>query len=768
MTYDISKAKYVITHDGIFDYFNDSGITDNHLTNNSNNVGSSFTQAGGELVIADHASLQTLGVKYQNRSTLVENQSKPWVVHYDVTLEVNIKLDAYADMAGFSITHSDEDFTSADFKFWVGLYRDAVDNGLKIIDPGASTTKYNTPTVSAATFYKLRVRIYYDYYANTDNTKIKIFAWLDEVLIINGFTQDRTDLWGQRLDGKIGLAVDIPTTAGGGGDVHFDYFVCNRIPYVFECKYKKTSLFTIGDIKLVIANVRGDAQAQMSEDTLIQVYARNLSSDDYVRRWHGHITNIGYPKGMEFAQSLIEGSHFSKLLDGRKAETTYTAKDIEFIISDATFGLLPLYASDLLNTSSPYQFIDEGDVSLTKDYKLEGVRSAILELASDVDYFPYWDDNDYIHVEKAGLIDNGKSYTTADSKMLSHNFKTFAAELYSECLVYGETHKSIVRNPAHSYREDGGKQFVITDPKAKTLAECELLGINFFSTNATVVLGTVVIFLDNTLNIGEVITITSEYEAIGIADKKFVITEMLENQITRTQHLTVVENLTTLIDLMFIKFLETQKLNYRRMNQSAADSDLVYLRIPLELSATVLVEVDTGGGYVEHYSGKAQVLNRAKAIVPAVIGNGTTNPSPVDLLASGLIMQIGTGSTTPRMTDTALESVIGGGDKTITTSPTRTDTTKTTVKTAAIWAVGDVNGNTLKEVGFYIDFITTDTFQNSQYAYGTTSQFAPYNIGTQLSVRAVFDDLVKDNTKAVRITIELYAETVNHQSKRSI
>lgn len=209
---NLLTLKKLITHDGNFDDFFDSTTTNANFTNNSAaGSGGIFSQVVNELILEGSQSQR---VKYQNDLAYTISKFGSWPTYINFVLESRLKISDIVNIAGFSITHSDLDFTTATNLFWVGLFYDASgqgNSGLKIIDPSETTTEYTTQVLALNTEYNLVVEVYYNIEIETNNTLIHIFAWLDGVLIIDDFTIDRSSLNNYIPDGKVGMVVDLPT-----------------------------------------------------------------------------------------------------------------------------------------------------------------------------------------------------------------------------------------------------------------------------------------------------------------------------------------------------------------------------------------------------------------------------------------------------------------------------------------------------------------------------------------------------------------------------
>ncbi|HMB99848.1 MAG TPA: hypothetical protein VKN14_02300, partial [Flavobacteriaceae bacterium] len=269
----------IITHDGNFDDFFDSTTTDaNFTTNSAAGTGGSFSQVINSLILTSSGAAQTQKVKYQNTLAYTISKQGSWPTYINFVLETRLKISAVTNLAGFSITHSDLDFTTASNLFWVGIYyaaSGAGNSGLKIVDPSGTTTTYTTQSISLDTEYNLVVEVYYNCEIDTDNTLIYVNAWLDGVQIITDFSIDRVNLNNYMLDGQVGLVGDIPTATGR--TINWYYFCCNRINKIDSVTFSTSMLYKIGELSARIFNSNNKVLKNITDQSPFYIYARQDS-----------------------------------------------------------------------------------------------------------------------------------------------------------------------------------------------------------------------------------------------------------------------------------------------------------------------------------------------------------------------------------------------------------------------------------------------------------------------------------------------------------
>ena len=113
-TYDVEKLQDIIVIDGKFDDFDSSVTTDAQFSENA--AGDSFSQTGGEILLEVAATAQN-GVLYLDETVLSPFFGLPWPTYVYLRLETKVKIGGNANMAGFAVSHADEDYGTANKKF---------------------------------------------------------------------------------------------------------------------------------------------------------------------------------------------------------------------------------------------------------------------------------------------------------------------------------------------------------------------------------------------------------------------------------------------------------------------------------------------------------------------------------------------------------------------------------------------------------------------------------------------------------------------------
>ncbi len=278
---NLNKSDFVVTHDGVLNDFAKSSFTDAQFTNNGNNTAeSSFSQTDGTRIMsyAADGSVEQKGIKYQNVNALTPFRALPYPSYARILIEMDLSIKTgNIHHAGAAIAFADEDLTQSEQLFVVGLFYDGAasgSNGLEIVDPEGTTTQYTSADIVLTTDYILQIEVLYNENTSTDiyDKDITINAWLDGVKVIDGFTIHRGALYGDRLDGSVGLYGNIPAA---GGTIEWNYWCCNRFEHILSCNYDLSALHRIPRLNMKNLNVNSEGQYYVGPDSLINVYARN-------------------------------------------------------------------------------------------------------------------------------------------------------------------------------------------------------------------------------------------------------------------------------------------------------------------------------------------------------------------------------------------------------------------------------------------------------------------------------------------------------------
>ncbi len=771
---NLNKKTSIITRDGILDDFSVTADTDSEFTDNTNNVGSPFTQSGGELSVVAHATLESKTMKYQNRNCLAPAIAQPWVLYTDYHIETRVKIDnGIVRYAGIALTHADESHLSPagdNNKIIVAIFDNGGgDAGLEILEPDGTLTKY-IQGIGQGTYYLLAVRVRYNFHKKgvTDGTgNIEITAWLNGVRTIDSFAINRIDLFGHRLDGVVGLYAQMNWAGGGGGDAVFDYWACNRIDLLIDSKYDKSSLHKIPKLELIALNSSSQMQKSVGQGSKINVYARNNVSASWIRRWHGLIDDV-YPDA-KYKQAVVHilATHYSQLLDQRKFTGLFTLQKTGYIIADATNGIMneaPEFTTNNVSSSS--------ELTLTKQYYKDALRKEILRLSAEEDFLPYVDEDDDLHHEAGGSFDSGVTISIENKNLINWNPLDLSPDLYNHIVVSGTDIDYELYTPDANRFEGGRRTKLIVDAKITTLEQAERRAREYLVSNEIISILELDIFADFTLEIGQNVKVTIPDVNLGITEKNYSIIEIVdENLITRTQTIIVTENVSTVIDYLYQTFLKSQTTDERLIDDSAEIKGQTYhITEDLLLWCNYLVETapdvaGSPGTWVEHESGKATVCNRAIAILSAMLANDAEFVA--GNFASGQKYKLGTGTTPPKITNQDINTNIGSAEKnyrpkTLTNSSAGVMSQKATVT----WDETEANGNVITESGYYVDRSTSG--QADKYFFATDAIFAPYNTDTDILVHCVFAPFSKTSSDHFRITYEWFMESGERKISRSV
>lgn len=277
LSQNLNNAKTIFSVDGVFDDFFSTTTTTANFTDNTNNTGSSFVQGVGELRITAGGT-ETQAVKAQNLNALSPARALPWPIYVNYVIEQGLTLvSGVTNLAGVAISHADEDFTTTNKKFWVGLFWDgaaSANNGIEIVDATGTSTQFTSFDIVRGTFYLFQVELIYSF---EQDGVITINAWIDDgtgsTKVIDASTFDRGDLFGNRVDGSVGIVAHLPTDIGGV--VVWDYWVCKRVENFLTLAYEKTALFSLGEFSSKVANVQSQGQFFMGPNSIVNTYARN-------------------------------------------------------------------------------------------------------------------------------------------------------------------------------------------------------------------------------------------------------------------------------------------------------------------------------------------------------------------------------------------------------------------------------------------------------------------------------------------------------------
>ena len=783
---NLNTLNKIVCVDGVFDSFDDSGLTNSQFTNNAINTGT-FLQSGGNLTMTGGT---IHGVKYiTDPDTVIAPAHRQLGNMLDVYYETLIKISDVCDLGGFALSHGDEAYTTANKKFWCGLFYDSAaqgDSGLKIIEPDGTVTEYTNQAISLNTDYMLKVVLTYNLEDVTEenfdspplNYTCYINAWLGTEKIINNFSLNVSDIYGERLDGVVGLAFE--NAFAPSCTVTFGYFAINRLDRVIEGKYLKSSLFKIGDLEFDLINQKYLETMKFSKNSFIQVYKRTNSSSAWSRRWHGFVDEI-LPEGEGRHNAIVKltGTHFGKILDQRQVTRSFTAKKTDYILTDGTFGVLVTEVNDIITFSD----VDPGTIDLTKSYFKKKIRDIILLLSAEEDTFPVLDETDDLHFNSVvNVTDSAKSFFRGDGKLMDYRIDEVGPDEYSKCIVLADDIELEFENPNKLHSKGGSRIKPIVDSSITTHDEALRRAQVFFSKNITVFQGEIVIKEDLDLEVGHIISLTLPESNLGIFNKRFLILDIDENFFRPIQTLTISEagSLLTPSDLLYDVSKQTDVVDIKEMDASAITTKAVMIDIVIGMKLLYKVEISPNDSdWTIWAQGKGMICNRGMTVMTALLSNldgpGTyaydVQFDNIDTILGDsvdFIFQFGTGTTPAKTTDTAIETSVGTIQDIRIQSKTYLDSYKNYYVLLECKVLNSqLNGNNLSEVTFYPDVLSHPAFNQTSNQYGTHSNHAPYNSDTQITARVVHTPYAKTSSFYFRFMARLYmVQLPKHNLKR--
>jgi hypothetical protein len=502
-----------------------------------------------------------------------------------------------------------------------------------------------------------------------------------------------------------------------------------------------------------------------------QIYENNW----FQQEWHGFnrssFAGSDDPKqkmvnNNQFNIGIIQAYHNSGLLDNRPVIQSYTSQISSYIITNATYGIIPLVASDLVTTNN----VATGVYTLTKNYYQNSVREILLELASEEDYLVWLDEDDDLHfISIISIDDSGIHYTNYDNSLIDYNFEYLSSNSYTSVEVhgYGSTETGvhlIYKNPLSVQMTGGERTKVIVDPRITTNAEALRRAREFFVNDEGWLIGEIIIPSDFTLDIGNVINITVVDDKYSIKYKKFLILEIKELFFEDRMVLTLSEFNRNISDILYEQFLQSKKQEQIFLDTAAAVTKTYALQLDIVIGVkhTYLVEISGNGtNWITYASGKAVTTNRAIAILTACIGNEAYGTTPKDgKFSSGLVFKIGTGTDLPLTTNTDLNNPITGEEQTVLPSAITQTTGNgySIAKATSTWDNASANGYSVSEFGYYANREDPSTGGQTVNKYATISKWSPYNIATQLHARCVIPPFSKTSSNYIRCTFTAYIE----------
>ncbi len=477
-----------------------------------------------------------------------------------------------------------------------------------------------------------------------------------------------------------------------------------------------------------------------------------FKANQMLPRWAGFVYDVQKDDETSYGEVTLPAYHISKVLGDRYFTGSFTAKTADFILTDATTGVLPQQAPEFDTTN-----IDAGKFSLDKEFLQSSVRDILIRLAADEDNLVWIDNERNINFKIAGSGDSGKSIEDGDIELIDYKIQKILPEEYTDVEVHSTNIWTVYTTGSGRDREGQKRVLRIIDPTVKTQIDAEFVAARVIRNSTPITLAEFTIIADYTILVGDVIRVTiNEY---NIVDRKFIVTEILEDPDDGVQYLTLAENVAQLSDYFYNLDSRTQETDTRDMDKDAIKVYTEIIDINVAIWFDYLVEIRRSSGtWITHASGEGQPTNRAFAIVMACLANQNNAAGANEGTISKITHRIGGSNIEPKVTDQVLAQDFGSSDEKNDTLPTISTTDLPFSRTIATWGAADAAGRLVQEAGI---FIPIDTAGNTTYKYGTTSEFAPYNNDTDLMTRIVFPPFRKWGDNEIRITYSWRADSIS-------
>lgn len=387
-------------------------------------------------------------------------------------------------------------------------------NGVEsFLDDWAHTLVYSTD-------YDIEVKV-------TGSTSVRIQVW------VNGTARiDYTDSSSPFGEGTIGIG---NLQGSGSCDIRFDDFeVWNFEPYGEEMLVKASLGDRIRRFTIKFFNPEGFRSDYFAFNDEIDIWRGTTPT----RIFRGNIEKITKQsqKGQEI---LVSGRDFTARLLMVNCTQEFTSQDLAQTLKD----LLTTYAADFGQTN-----IENTGISLAPHYKLRRLYHIARELAKMADFEVWADENKDVFFRPKLYTDSGVTFTPS-TNLLDYEFPEEGQTKVTRVVVYGKENVVVqVENAALreqlGYDRDGPP---IVDPAIQTNAEAKARGEAFLKQYSGPLIGKLMTYGQETLNVGELVTVTIDEENIDtqflVLEIEFVAPKMPETIITVAEYTTGIEDI---------------------------------------------------------------------------------------------------------------------------------------------------------------------------------------------------------------------------------
>ena len=402
-----------------------------------------------------------------------------------------------------------------------------------------------------------------------------------------------------------------------------DGFYIDDVEYTdtFEWKYT-VSVGQFNDyFEAIVDNTSGAMFVAGSYFSDIKIY-----SGSGTLAFRGRIDNIKTVMNGDYGNAaILTGYGYVKELMDRFAIETYTSKSRSFMVDD----MVQTY-SDNITTGG----ITVTSESLDRIIKSRSAYEAISNLASEIDYDIWVDnDNDFIFKEK-GIVASGQSIDYDTDDIGAVDIPNEGTTMYNAVYVYGDPDTTgtiaYAENPTSIALYGITKEFPpVYDRSLKTVDECQQRAFGIVNNNSTIVpVITIKTIGYESLTPGETVILSNFDTDFSVSDGNYVVLERSQSLSPGFTVLKVAKYNDSTEDVVIDIIKRLRRIEYQELDQAQTVTKFLRVNEDLELEGyTIEVWVESlAESFIAGHSTNGKAGMQSTQIYAGLSGMTTSKP----------------------------------------------------------------------------------------------------------------------------------------------
>ena len=410
------------------------------------------------------------------------------------------------------------------------------------------------------------------------------------------------------------------------------YFNGVKTTYLKGFKFSK-NITSVGDSCTInLSNPGGVANAVTSYFQDIKIYT---GSGTLV--WRGLVYDINQNHD---GTITIEGSGYIRVLMNRFHTGTFTTTSRSAIVE----SLVDTYGKSITTVS----YITASGDSITRTLKALSVYDAIVDLANEIGY-DFWVDNDLeFHFEPRSSVSSGVTIDYSTGVVLGVDVPNEASTMYNKVYVYGD--KAAAGGQPVTLVESRASQVLynvvkehepILDNTLKTEDECYARGMSIID-GGELVEGTITIetFGKDSLPVGQTLILSNFSTQYNVPNGTYLVLEISYLNTKKAQKIKLAKYDTNTSDQIADLIKRMRKREYNDLDDSVVATNIQALYDDISLSGTIVLEkFNIGQSFITGHPVNGIGGLTANNIVTGMSGTSTTteiNGADIMIVDAGL------------------------------------------------------------------------------------------------------------------------------------